>query len=60
MVCEEKESEELSRLRGSFWEGGGEISSEAESKGEEMEEEDWEREVVNSLESLSAVAVDDG
>ncbi|KAJ3559201.1 hypothetical protein NM688_g483 [Phlebia brevispora] len=63
VVCEEKESAELMRLRRSFWESGGEIEGHTEdvgTEGEEGEEEEWEAEVVSSLESLATVAVEDG
>ncbi|KAF7797288.1 hypothetical protein EIP86_008483 [Pleurotus ostreatoroseus] len=63
VVCEEKESAELKRLRGSFWDGEGEIEGEPEvldPEVEEDEEEEWEREVMSSLESLATVAVEDG
>ena len=63
VVCEEKESAELKRLRGSFWDGEGEIEGEPEvldPEVEEEEEEEWGREVMSSLESLATVAVEDG
>jgi nuclear pore complex protein Nup107 len=63
-MCEEKESTEMFRLGGSFWEGGLDavekgvraVSREAE----EMEEGEWEKEVIDALESMKSVAVEDG
>jgi hypothetical protein len=67
-VCEEKESMELVRLA-VFWEGNGgadgrvmdgadgEMYEEAER---EREEKEWEKDVVNALESLKSVQVADG
>ncbi|KAI0804804.1 nuclear pore protein 84/107 [Irpex lacteus] len=63
VVCEEKESEELSKLAGSFWEGSG-LGSTTGRNGnafdEEEEDEEWEREVVESLESLADVTGQEG
>lgn len=64
IMCEEKESMEMSRLGGSFWEGGlnavesgvRPISREEE----EVEEDEWEKEVIGALETLKTVAVADG
>jgi nuclear pore complex protein Nup107 len=63
-MCEEKESLEMARLGGSFWEGGLDavekgvraISREAE----EAEEEEWEKGVMEALENMKSVAVEDG
>ena len=60
VVCEEKESSELSKLTESFWEGNGLGSGGTLDETEEGEEDEWEREVVNSLESLADVAVEEG
>lgn len=62
VVCEEKESAELKRLRGSFWDSAEEMDSPPEELNPDAEEveEEWEREVISSLESLAAVAVEDG
>lgn len=63
-MCEEKESMELFRLGGSFWEGGlsavekgVRVLSRAE---EETEEDEWEKEVIGTLENLKTVPVQDG
>lgn len=55
---------EMLRVGGSFWEGGlpavetgvRVLSAEAE----ELEAEEWEKEVVGSLEMLKSVAVQEG
>ncbi|KAI0338793.1 hypothetical protein BDW22DRAFT_1362509 [Trametopsis cervina] len=68
VVCEEKESAEMSRLVASFWEGrpsGGGASGEenmnmVREEEEEGEEEEWEKEVVGALESLANIVVDEG
>lgn len=63
-MCEEKESMEMSRLGGSFWEGGVEIVEKGvrmiSREAEEAEEDEWEKEVLATLESLKSVAVVDG
>ncbi|KAF9475041.1 hypothetical protein BDN70DRAFT_884207 [Pholiota conissans] len=66
VMCEDKASRELARhAQGSFWEGG----VEAADKGAEAlsnlptddeEDEEWEREVVRTLDNLQGVAVLDG
>ncbi|KAG2002400.1 nuclear pore complex protein [Coprinopsis cinerea AmutBmut pab1-1] len=66
IICEEKASLELGRIGGSFWES--EDGVEAVERGVrdisraelEKEQEDWEREVVESLETLKDVAVVEG
>ena len=62
VVCEEKESQEMSRLKASFWESGGDVTVGGDTTMDESddEDEDWEREVVGSLESLADISVDDG
>ncbi|KAJ7184429.1 nuclear pore protein 84/107 [Mycena filopes] len=64
VVCEEKQSTEMLRVGGSFWDGGlaavetgvRVISAEAE----EAESDEWEKEVVGSLEVLKSVATQEG
>ncbi|KAJ7695686.1 nuclear pore protein 84/107 [Mycena rosella] len=64
VVCEEKQSMEMLRVGGSFWEGGlpaveggvRVLSADAE----ELEKEEWEREVVGALEMLKSVAIQEG
>ena len=58
MLCDEKESQELARLQGSFWQG--DCDFEAKTISAETEEETWELEVVAALNSLKSVAVEDG
>ncbi|KIP04648.1 hypothetical protein PHLGIDRAFT_109298 [Phlebiopsis gigantea 11061_1 CR5-6] len=64
VVCEEKESAELSRLRESFWENPSETDLQGPDMhvgiDEDAEEEEWEREVRSSLESLRDVGVEEG
>lgn len=64
VVCEEKESAEMSRLKASFWENPAEVdlhdSSVHMEASDDAEEEEWEREVVSSLESLASVSVEEG
>lgn len=63
-MCEEKASQELAKLGGSFWEGG----VEAVEKGVqdtppeqyEVDEGDWETEVFATLDSLKGIAVLEG
>lgn len=63
-MCEEKESAELSRLRESFWENPSETDLQGPDVhvgiDEEAEEEEWEKEVRSSLESLRDVGVEEG
>ena len=75
-MCEEKQSSEVLRLGGGFWEGGlganekmgdgvyggigGTELNAYEEGGEEEEEQEWEKEVVGTLESLGAVGVLEG
>ncbi|KAJ3753605.1 nuclear pore protein 84/107 [Lentinula raphanica] len=64
IMCEEKQTMEMSRLGGSFWEGG----MYAVEKGArfvsratmEEEEEQWEEEVRTTLDSLKSVHVEEG
>ncbi|KAG7092946.1 hypothetical protein E1B28_009248 [Marasmius oreades] len=69
VLCDEKETMEMSRLGGSFWEGaGGAEGLRNVDKGVrivgsnviEIEEEEWEKEVVGTLEGLKDVNVEDG
>lgn len=64
VVCEEKESAEMSKLSESFWEGSSASAAVDENvleeADEEAEEEEWEKEVIGSLESLAQIAVEEG
>ena len=54
VICEEKESVELERLKGSFWEGASpNVIGGAGS-------EEWEESVVKSLEVLGSIGVEEG
>ena len=51
----------MARLRVSFWENPSENDVEVVmDDNDEEEEEDWEREVVGSLESLANISVEEG
>ena len=63
-MCEEKASQELAKLGGSFWEGGVEavelgVQDTPHEQGE-VDESDWETEVSATLENLKGVAVLEG
>lgn len=65
IMCEEKESMEMNKLGGCFWEGGKTavekgVTFVAEDKQEEEEEEEWQKEVFQVLEGLRTVPVEDG
>ncbi|TFK71838.1 hypothetical protein BDN72DRAFT_816969 [Pluteus cervinus] len=64
IMCEEKQSMEMTRLGGDFWEGGPEAVEkgvrEVTKEEEEVEEEEWEKEVVGALEGLKSVGVIEG
>lgn len=61
VVCEEKESQEMARLRASFWENPSDMDLDASmDDNDEAEEEEWEQEVVDSLESLANISVEEG
>jgi len=70
-MCEEKQSAEMLRLDGGFWDGGLEVVEKGASTTEDAEggpgeydegaeEAEWEREAVEALESLGSVSVLDG
>jgi len=63
-MCEEKQSAEMLRLDGGFWEGGMTavekgvaIPSREEA---EQEESEWEKEVESTLNSLSTAQAPEG
>ncbi|KAF9448694.1 hypothetical protein P691DRAFT_800405 [Macrolepiota fuliginosa MF-IS2] len=64
IMCEEKENMELTKLGGSFWEGGVEAVEkgvkEMSVADEEREEKEWVKEVTETLESLKGVVVSEG
>ena len=63
ILCEEKQTAEMIKLGGSYWEcglvalSGLPISME---DADEKEEEEWEKEATAALETLSGVNVEDG
>jgi nuclear pore complex protein Nup107 len=63
-MCEEKQSAEMLRLDGGFWEGGmaavekGVVMPSREEA--EQEELEWEQEVESTLKSLSTVQAPEG
>ncbi|KAJ4468243.1 nuclear pore protein 84/107 [Lentinula aciculospora] len=64
IMCEEKQTMEMSRLGGSFWEGGmSAVEKGARSVSRETmeeEEEEWEEEVRGTLDGLKSVHVEEG
>ncbi|KAJ3988288.1 nuclear pore protein 84/107 [Lentinula detonsa] len=64
IMCEEKQTMEMSRLGGSFWEGGMvavEKGTRTVSREKmEEEEEEWEEEVRGTLDGLKSVHVEEG
>ena len=63
-MCEEKQSMEMTRLGGDFWESGPEAVEKGvrdiSKEEQEVEEEEWEKEVVGALEGLKSVGVIEG
>jgi hypothetical protein len=61
IICEEKASQELAKLGGSFWEGGVEaVELGVRDEQDEVDEGDWETEVSATLDNLKGVAVLEG
>ncbi|EKM74849.1 hypothetical protein AGABI1DRAFT_80653 [Agaricus bisporus var. burnettii JB137-S8] len=64
IMCEEKESMEIGKLGGNFWEEGVEGVRkgvrDVSVEDEEREEQEWVKEVTETLESLKGVAVSEG
>ena len=63
ILCEEKQTAEMIKLGGGYWENGLEALSDASipvDDADEKEEEEWEKEATTALETLGAVNVDDG
>lgn len=62
-MCEEKLSSEIGRL-GGFWEGGISAVEKARPtvtrEEEAAEEEDWEKEATDALETLGSIGVVEG
>ena len=65
-MCEEKASQELAKLGGSFWEGGPGVEAvelgvqDTAAEQDEVDEGDWETEVSATLDNLKGVAVLEG
>ena len=63
-MCEEKASQELAKLGGSFWEGGVEAVEQGVQdtppEQDEVDEGNWESEVSATLDTLKGVAVLEG
>ena len=60
-MCEEKASQELANLGGSFWEGDVDAGvQDTPLEQDEMDEGDWESEVSATLDTLKGVAVLEG
>lgn len=64
IVCEEKQTMELARLGGSFWVGGPtDVEKGVRIVSEEtldLEEDEWQQEVLGALEGVGTVKVDEG
>ncbi|KAH7886730.1 nuclear pore protein 84/107 [Phlebopus sp. FC_14] len=64
ILCEEKQSAEMIKMGGSFWEGGlatpQQVDLVAVEEGDVVEEEEWEKEATSALETLGKVTVEDG
>ena len=64
IACEEKESSEMLKLGGSFWEGGlAAIEKGARTLSEEemeAEEDEWTKEVTSALDTLKTIDVSEG
>ncbi|KAF9221187.1 hypothetical protein BS17DRAFT_846289 [Gyrodon lividus] len=63
ILCEEKQTAEMIKLGGGYWEGGLDALKEVRiptEDGDEAEEEEWEKEATAALETLGGVNVDDG
>ncbi|KAL4062442.1 nuclear pore protein 84/107 [Scleroderma yunnanense] len=64
ILCEDKQSSDMLRLKGCYWEGGLGALEDApyapRSDLDEAEETEWEKEATSALETLGGVVVDDG
>jgi nuclear pore complex protein Nup107 len=64
-MCEAKQSSEMLKLGGGFWDDGLDVVEKGVlgkggDAGDDDEEEEWESEAVSALESLGSVSVLDG
>jgi hypothetical protein len=64
ILCEEKQTGEMIKLGGGFWDGGlavlENMPSPPSHEEDVAEEEEWEREATSTLETLGSVHVEDG
>ncbi|KAH7906565.1 nuclear pore protein 84/107 [Hygrophoropsis aurantiaca] len=64
IICEEKQSAEMIKLGGDFWEDGMQAvdgrTRFVPQEDEEIEESEWEKEATATLETLGGIQVDDG
>ena len=63
ILCEEKQTAEIIKLGGGYWEGGLEALKDLlipVEDPDQKEEEEWEKEATAALETLGGVNVDDG
>jgi nuclear pore complex protein Nup107 len=62
-MCEEKETAQMRKLGGGWWEGGVDAVENVENvtgEGEEHEEHEWEDEIRASLGGMRSIEVEDG
>jgi len=64
ILCEEKQTADMIKLGGGFWDGGlatlENIPSPPSQEEDAAEEEEWEKEATSTLETLGNVQVEDG
>lgn len=59
-MCEHKETLELERVKGAFWEDGVVESVDPSAMDPVSEPTDWEHESVKALEAMAHMEVDEG
>jgi hypothetical protein len=64
ILCEEKQTADMIKLGGGFWDGGlavlENMPSPPSQEEDAAEEEEWERETTSTLETLGSVHVEEG
>jgi len=64
ILCEEKQTADMIKLGGGFWDGGlavlENMPSPPSQEEDAAEEEEWEKEATSTLETLGNVQVEDG
>jgi nuclear pore complex protein Nup107 len=64
ILCEEKQTADMIKLGGGFWDGGlavlENMPSPPSQEEDAAEEEEWEREATSTLETLGSVHVEEG